>query len=68
MYIAKTLQLYCFLISVSNSISPIKLLNRDVCLIALKLLLEIKEHAFVTILFNVNNKHYYTIIPFMSIT
>jgi hypothetical protein len=66
-HIAKTLQLYCFLIPVPNSVSRIKLLNRDVYLIVLKSLLEIREHAFVTNMINENNKHYYAIIPPASI-
>jgi hypothetical protein len=61
-HIAKTMQLFCFLIPVPNSVSRIKLLNRDVCLITLKSLLEIREHAFVINMLNVSDMHYYAII------
>jgi hypothetical protein len=40
------------MIPVPNSVSRIKLLNRDVYLIALKSLLEIREHAFGTNMLN----------------
>jgi hypothetical protein len=50
------------MIPVPNSVSRIKLLNRDVYLIALKSLLEIREHAFGTNMLNVSNMHYYAII------